>query len=125
VRTLAEDFGKRLGFGAHLAELRRTRAGSFKITEANTLEQLSELAESGLLARAFLSPDATLAHLPSLDLSADDVRRVINGLNLQVEQTAWPAGQAVRLRDAGGRLTAVGIYDEGQKLVHPRVVLAN
>ena len=27
VRTLAEDFGKRLNVGAHLAELRRTRVG--------------------------------------------------------------------------------------------------
>ena len=53
IRTLAEDFGKQLGLGAHLAELRRTRAGSFKITEANTLEQLSELAESGSLSISF------------------------------------------------------------------------
>ena len=27
IRTLAEDFGKRLNVGAHLVELRRTRAG--------------------------------------------------------------------------------------------------
>jgi len=125
IRTLAEDFGKRLGLGAHLAELRRTRAGCFKIAGANTLEQLSELTESGLLARAFISPDATIGHLPALDLSADDVRRVMNGSDLQVEQTVWPNRQAVRLRDESGELTAVGIYDESQKLVHPQVVLAN
>jgi len=107
VRTLAEDFGKRLGLGAHLAELRRTRAGAFKIEE-----------------KLFISPDATLAHLPALDLKADDVRRVMNGLDLQVEQTVWPNRQAVRLRDESGELTAVGIYDETQKLVHPQVVLA-
>ena len=125
VRTLAEDFGKRLGLGAHLAELRRARAGSFKIEDANTLEQLSELTESGLLAQAFISPDATLAHLPALDLSADDARRVMSGLDLQVEQTLWPTGQAVRLRNEPGELTAVGIYDETQKRVHPQVVLAS
>src|SRR5438270_3591838 len=55
IRTLAEDFGKRLGLGAHLAELRRTRAWAFEIEDANTLEQLSELRESGLLAQAFIS----------------------------------------------------------------------
>src|SRR6266478_3430445 len=125
VRTLAEDFGKRLGIGAHVAELRRTRAGAFKIEDANTLEQLGDLAESGLLEKLFISPDATLAHLPALDLSADDVRRVMNGSDLQVEQTVWPNRQAVRLRDESGELTAVGIYDESQKLVHPQVVLAN
>ncbi|HEX7721212.1 MAG TPA: hypothetical protein VF397_03585, partial [Pyrinomonadaceae bacterium] len=125
VRTLAEDFGKQLGLGAHLAELRRTRAGAFKIDDANTLEQLGDLAESGLLAQAFISPDATLAHLPALDLNPDDVRRVMNGSDLQVEQTVWPNRQAVRLRDESGELTAVGIYDESQKLVHPQVVLSN
>src|SRR5215203_4369831 len=40
VRTLAEDFGKRLSVGAHLAELRRTRVGDFAVTNAVTLEQL-------------------------------------------------------------------------------------
>jgi len=78
-----------------------------------------------LLEKLFISPDATLAHLPALDLKADDVRRVMNGSDLQVEQTVWPNRQAVRLRDSSGELTAVGIYDESQKLVHPQVVLAS
>jgi tRNA pseudouridine55 synthase len=125
IRTLAEDLGKRLGLGAHLAELRRTRAGPFTIDDASTLEQLSDLAESGLLEKLFISPDATLAHLPALELKADDVRRVMNGLDLQVEQTVWSNGQAVRLRGSSGNLMAVGIYDETQKLVHPQVVLAS
>jgi tRNA pseudouridine55 synthase len=125
VRTLAEDFGKRLGLGAHLAELRRTRAGSFKIEDAHTLEQLSDLAESGSVEKLLISPDGTLTHLPALDLSADDVRRVMNGLDLRVEQAVWPAEQAVRLRDSSGSLMAVGVYDESQKLIHPRVVLAS
>ena len=125
IRTLAEDLGKKLGTGAHLAELRRTRAGKFKIEDAKTLEQLSERVESGSISKALISPDATLAHLPVLDLNADDVRRTISGLNLQFEQTTRPAGQAVRLRDSSGDLIAVGIYDDALKLVHPKVVLAN
>ncbi len=125
IRTLAEDLGKKLGKGAHLAELRRTRAGKFKIEEAITLEQLSELTGSNSLSQAFVSPDATLAHLPMLDLSVDDVRRVMNGLDMHLEGTTWPTGQAVRLLDAFGELVAVGIYDETLKLIHPNVVLAN
>jgi len=125
IRTLAEDLGQKLGIGSHLAKLRRTRAGPFQIDAAHTLEQLTELAESGLIEQSFVSPDATLAHLPVLDLSAEDVRRVKNGMDLRVERAAWPAGQAVRLRGASGELTAVGIYDETSKLMHPQVVLVN
>jgi tRNA pseudouridine55 synthase len=41
VRTLAEEFGKRLYVGAHLAELRRTRVGDLEITQAITLDQFA------------------------------------------------------------------------------------
>ena len=49
VRTLAEDFGKRLGLGAHLAELRRARVGDFGVQDATSLERLKlHLAEESL-----------------------------------------------------------------------------
>jgi len=101
VRALAEDFGKRLGIGAHLAELRRTRAGDFKIEDAITLEQLSELTESDSIERALISPDSALSHLPVVQLRQDDVRRVCHGVDLQIngaEASGWPNLQPVRLR---------------------------
>ena len=49
VRTLAEDFGKRLSVGAHLAELRRTRVGDFILEQAVTLDDLkTSFAEEAL-----------------------------------------------------------------------------
>lgn len=36
VRSLAEDIGKKLGTGAYLTELRRTRVGEFSIAEASS-----------------------------------------------------------------------------------------
>ena len=125
IRTLAEDFGRRLGLGAHVASLRRTRAGRFKIAEAFTLERLSELAESANIGLALISPDAAIAHLPALSLSADDVSRTLNGVDLQIEHARasdWPDGQPVRLRDEDGELIAVGNYQQGA--IHPSVVIA-
>ena len=40
VRTLVEDLGRVLGCGAHLAALRRTAAGAFRIADAVSLERL-------------------------------------------------------------------------------------
>ena len=42
VRTLAEALGERLGVGAHLAELQRTRAGDFSLESAVTIDQLKD-----------------------------------------------------------------------------------
>ena len=128
VRTLAEDFGRRLGVGAHLAALRRTRAGRFRIEDSLTLNQLTEAASSGSVAQVLVSPDAAVSPLPFKQLSEDDARRVRHGLTLQVvaaEAASWPNNQAVRLRDGEGGLIAIGTYDEELKGLHPKVVIAN
>ncbi len=38
IRSLANDFGLRLGCGAHLSRLRRTRIGAFQVSDALTVE---------------------------------------------------------------------------------------
>src|SRR5258708_20797458 len=128
IRTLAEDFGKQLGVGPHVAELRRTRAGEFEIGDAITLDSLKQLAQSGSVAEAFLSPDAALSSLPAVDLGEAAARRVGQGIDYQVEEPEsppWPNGQRVRLRNAFGQLIAVGIYDAERKTLHPQVVIVN
>jgi tRNA pseudouridine55 synthase len=127
IRTLAEDFGKKLGVGAHVAELRRTRAGQFKIEEAITLERLQDEAQTASLDQLLISPDAALSFLPALQLEAEAERRVAQGIDLQVEENSsnWLNGQPVRMRNASGHLVAVGIYDAERKIVHPQVVIGN
>jgi len=124
VRVLAEDFGKRLGIGAHLAELRRTRAGHFKIEDAIKLEQSNEFAQSNSIEQILISPHAVLLHLPTVQLNADDVRRTLHGIDMQMEDSEWPGGQPVRM-SFGSELIAVGTYDTNPNIVHPTVVIAN
>lgn len=128
IRTLAEDFGKRLGVGAHLAELRRTRGGDFRIENATSLEQLKvHLAEESL-GQIMCTPDEALAHLPFVDLSEDDLRRVLNGRAVEVavetDDEDWSDGELARLRDQNGRLVAVGKFERAQRVLQPFVVIA-
>lgn len=124
VRTLAEDFGKRLGVGAHLAELRRTRVGDFHVDEAQTLEQLKVHFAEESLGKILHKPDEALARLPFVELSADDVRRVQNGLPVKVSKAAWNDGEQVRMRDEHGNLVAVAAFKTAEGSLHPRVVIA-
>jgi tRNA pseudouridine55 synthase len=127
VRSLAEAVGERLGAGAHLFELRRTRAGEFKIEDAISLERLSELSQSCTVEQALISADAALVHLPAVQLESDDLSRVQQGIDLRVEDpeaSRWSEGQRVRMRSANGDLIAVGTYDEGRQLLHPSIVIS-
>ncbi|OGW12597.1 MAG: tRNA pseudouridine(55) synthase TruB [Nitrospinae bacterium RIFCSPLOWO2_12_FULL_45_22] len=55
IRTLCNDIGERLGCGAHLARLERTRVGEFRIEEALTLKELERASAQGELDR-YLHP---------------------------------------------------------------------
>ena len=127
VRTLAEDLGKRLGVGAHVVELRRTKAGSFALTEATTLEQLEEHVRHNSLHEVVITPDAAIQFLPSVSLNSLEVQRTHQGRPLKLEsksQQTLGESDWVRMRDEAGLLVAVGMYDSKADLVHPRVVLS-
>lgn len=124
VRTLAEDFGKRLGVGAHLAELRRTRVGDFGLSRAVSLEALKTSFGEEALGTVLLSPYAALSQLPFMHLTADEARKARHGMEVSVEEGNWADGTTVRMCDAQGQLIAIGDFDAIQKSLHPRVVLA-
>jgi tRNA pseudouridine55 synthase len=125
VRTLAEDFGKRLGVGAHLSELRRTRVGDFSIHQAQTLQEVKVHFAEEALGKILLPPDSALARLPAVDLSTDDLRRVRNGMSVSVSQADWSDGERVRMRDEQGNLVAVAEFKAAEGSLHPSVVLAS
>jgi tRNA pseudouridine55 synthase len=124
VRTLAEDFGKRLSVGAHLAELRRTRVGEFEISGAVTLDDLKTGFAEEALGALVVPPNAALSKLAFVHLSGEDVRNVRHGREIKVDGSDWADGDNVKMCDVDEQLIAIGRYDAGAQLLHPRVVLA-
>jgi tRNA pseudouridine55 synthase len=124
IRTLAEDFGRRLGTAAHLAELRRTRAGDFAESAATTLEQLRESVVEESLGTILQPPGAALSRLPFVHLRAEEVTRARHGVGVRRLEEPWPDASRIRMLDEQGNLIAVGVFDEQTRLLHPRVVLA-
>jgi tRNA pseudouridine55 synthase len=120
IRTLAEDIGRRVGSGAHLAELRRTRAGRFGTSSAVSLLELGASADPG----SYLLPlEAAVENLPSIVVSDDRVAATSNGLSTCLKDICFDDGEMVRLLDADGRLLAIGSYTSDVRSVQPRIVL--
>ncbi len=87
VRTLAEDIGRALGTCAHLAALRRTASGSFRLEEAAALDALEAMAPPARAAR--LIPLATLYQaFPKAELDEAAAARFRNGQALRREGLA-------------------------------------
>src|SRR5258706_7715104 len=81
IRTLAQYIGNALGTGAHLAALRRTRSGRFKVKDATALEALRAMPNPRL---ALLPLAALLEGLQSTRLDAASEARLRNGQPLKI-----------------------------------------
>ena len=120
IRTLAEDIGRKVGTGAHLAELRRTRAGRFDLSRSITLDELEKLDDP---ITALIGMDVAVEHLPSITLIADRVEKTKSGLSTRIAETKFTDSQPIRLLDENDNLIAVGFFDETENSIRPKVVL--
>jgi tRNA pseudouridine55 synthase len=120
VRSLAHDLGSALGTGAHLAALRRTASGTFRIADAVGLGDL--LREPAAAARVLVPMASVVAVMPEVRLDEAGVERVRRGQD--VAGPGLPAGAPhARLLTPGGELAAIAAPAGVPGVLHPVVVL--
>ena len=113
VRSLAHDLGQKLGCGAYLFSLRRTRVGPFTLEDALSPASIPEVKKEGRICEALISIEQALAHLPSVAVGEESVARVRNGAGLVSSfvssvDGSFEAGQTVCITDEQGKIIAVG-----------------
>lgn len=119
VRVLAQDIGERLGCGAHLSALRRTRVADLSVDHAVTLAALEQDEPSVRRAR-LLPPDALIARLPCIDLDDVLADRFVQGQRLPLGP-GRPTGR-VRVVGPHARLLGTAQLDEHGLLAPQRLV---
>ncbi|GAC1398169.1 MAG: tRNA pseudouridine(55) synthase TruB [Ktedonobacteraceae bacterium] len=119
IRSLAYDLGERLGYGAHLSALIRTRSGPFVLSESVTLEHIAEAVEQGTIPQLVTSADAVLQHYPALHLDAATVERVLHGNTFSYDEQ--PA-ELARVYDTHGQFLAIATWNEEQHMWQPKKV---
>ncbi len=116
IRSLAHDLGQRLGCGAILSRLRRTRIGTFSVANARTLDQLAALGQAGGLEQAVIPASELLAHLPAERVDASIELQIRQGRQFRTSPfVVAPGAPLVRVLSRSGELIAIG------KLIIPNV----
>ncbi|MBQ6558641.1 MAG: tRNA pseudouridine(55) synthase TruB [Clostridia bacterium] len=82
IRTLCADIGERLGTGAYMTKLRRTKTGIFAISESYTLEELGTLNELGTLKNVLIPIDKIFEKYPEIILNEKQKKSVTNGVRM-------------------------------------------
>jgi tRNA pseudouridine55 synthase len=118
IRVLAEDIGRALGCGAHLAALRRLAIGPFSVADAATVHALESLDAKARDAR-LLPLDALVGHLPAVRLEEAAARRFTRGVAVEAP-VAGPG--RVRVYGPGAAFLGSGIARADGRL-QPRRLL--
>jgi H/ACA ribonucleoprotein complex subunit 4 len=91
IRKLCDDIGKKLGCGAHMASLRRTKAGPFGEDTLTTLQDLKDAywyyknEKNEKLLRKHIQPmENGVSHLPKIWVTDTTVNTLCHGADLKV-----------------------------------------
>ncbi|HOJ00558.1 MAG TPA: tRNA pseudouridine(55) synthase TruB [Anaerolineaceae bacterium] len=119
VRSLANDLGEKLGCGAMLAGLRRTKSGKFTLKDATPLRKLSEAFQDGTWYKYLIPAADALGEWPTIYLTAEEVELVQHGHRIRRDEKIGDMARAITEQ---GELVALMQYDEESGEYQPKKV---
>lgn len=110
VRTLCHDLGRALGCGGCMSSLRRTRAGSFTLAQAVTMQQVLDFAAGQDPQQLLMPVDAVFAAHPPLIVTLGQAAKLKNGA--QVKDWQFQSG-TYRVYAEDGEFLLLGRVEGG------------
>lgn len=129
IRTLCQDIGERLGCGAVMSALTRTRVGNFRLADAHTLAEVEQIRDSAGLEGILIPVDACFAAYPAFRVSEAGMRFLQNGNELKFSMLEaeradarladMREGAPVRIYDKTGVFYGIYVTQSGRKILKP------
>ena len=112
IRSLAHDIGDRLGCGAHLVKLVRTRIGGFRVEGSLPPEEVRELAGRERWGDFVIPMQRALSGFKEVRIFSSSKPRVVAGLPLRGKDISSSTqgirkGDRIKVLDQGGNLLAL------------------
>jgi len=121
MRSVAHDLGQRVGWGAHLASLRRTSVGEFDQADARPLEQVEAAMQAGDPESLFVHPRRLLPGLPAVTATEEAAAMIRNGRAVNLPELS----QARQVKVFRGQTELIAIATRiAGTLFQPKVVFA-
>ena len=110
IRSLVNDIGKKIGCGATMTELRRTKTGSFAIEDSMPLYDFLKLDYTEMLDRVITIENYYIEN-KKITLSDDELGKFLNGVKLEVQSS----DQIVRVYNKGKYIGLGTVEDKNLK----------
>ena len=120
VRSLCDDIGKKLGCGACMMKLTRTRVGRFMLDDTLTLNQISALVLKGEIEDRVVAIDKIFSDYPEITFAEEYDRYLHNGnriLKEQMPEDMEITDERYRVYDSGKCF--IGVYEFRDEVLYP------
>lgn len=125
IRSLIADIGEKLGCGAVMTALRRTKANGFTISECMTLDEIGALSAGGELGSRVIPIEKALSSYRYITVTAPQAQRFENGGSLSLERLYLKEPgdhELVRVNAPGGEFLGMGEISDGEVKVKKLLV---
>ena len=125
IRALCADIGDKLGCGAAMKSLIRTRVGTFVIEEAWKLSEVEKMVAEGKLLEHVIAPDRVFMEYPKVKVKSVFEKALANGNILGLNQVTFEKentlqeGELIRVYNSGDIFTGVYTYMAEEKGLKP------
>ncbi len=127
IRTICQDIGEKLGCGAAMSALVRTRVGGFLLENAHTLSEIEQIRDAERLTSVLIPVDACFEGCPAFEVLEGGQRFLKNGNELkcsmvrgrdgEVFPADMPVETPVRIYDGEGVFYGVyRVWQDGKTL---------
>ena len=114
IRTLIADIGEKLGCGATMTSLRRTKANGVTIDKCYTFDELLKLSDEGNIENALESVDSLVVY-DKIKVTAAQAKRFSNGGELDCSRFGGKKEPGLyNVYDPEGEYLGVGEIDESK-----------
>lgn len=105
IRTLCEDIGMKLGCGAFMSALERTKSGQFDISMAYTEEELYQISKNDNLEECLIPTDKVFFDLPQIRVNERQKGFIVNGVRTRYKGLIQ--NQSYRVYDEAGEFLCI------------------
>ena len=118
IRTICHDLGQKLGCGAVMTALRRTRAAGFSLSDCITIEEAQKLSDPDVLEKSILPIDRVFSFMDKLELNQKKALAFLNGVKLDADRLDYVGdGKSIAVFCGDNFIATAYIAEENGKRV--------
>lgn len=121
IRSIANDLGKNLGYGAYMSKLVRTMSANLYLKDSKSFEEIENAFNSNSIDSMLLSPNNIII-LQKQIIENNDIKKISLGQHIHNDKYNYNDKEKIILINSNNELLAIGEFSKEEQIIKPKTV---